>query len=269
MTRQSRTAILCLLQRHGVSPRKAYGQHFLADPNVISKVVSVAGVAVGDRVVEVGAGTGALTAALAEAGARVIAFELDERLRPVLAETLAGTDVDVRFADVMEIDLSGELKAGSWKLVANLPYNVGTPLLLDVLLDTECIESLTVMVQKEVADRLVASPGSTDYGVPSVVVALTAQVVERFSVAPQVFIPAPGVSSAVVRLDRTIAPARLREAVGLARAAFGQRRKMLRRSLRNRIPAGGYERAGLVDTLRPEDVTPRQFLALAEAVSGD
>lgn len=267
MTGQSRTAIVSLLERHGISPRRAYGQHFLADPNLIAKVAAVAEVGSGDSVVEVGAGTGALTAALAATGARVISYELDERLRPVLAETLAGTDVDLRFVDVMDVDLDSELGEGVWKLVSNLPYNVGTPLLLDILLEVERIESMTVMVQKEVADRLVAAPRTPDYGLPSVVVALTAVLVDRFPVPPQVFVPSPNVASNVLRLDRVQPPALLPEAVGLARLAFGQRRKMLRRSLRGRVGDDAYRKVGLVGTLRPEDLTPEQFVALAAGVA--
>lgn len=265
MTRQSRASIVSLLERHGLEPRKAYGQHFLADPNLVAKVVALADVSPDDRVVEVGAGTGALTAALAATGARVVAYEVDERFRPLLAETLAGRAVDLRFADVMDVDLEAELEGGDWKLVANLPYNVGTPLLLDVLLDVERITSVTVMVQREVADRLVAAPGTEEYGIPSVVVALTAVVVDRFTVPPQVFVPPPNVSSLVLRLDRVPPPGNLDEAVGLARVAFGQRRKMLRRSLRGRVGEEAYRAAGLKDTVRPEDVSPAGFVALAEA----
>ena len=186
MTYQSRTEIRRLLERHGLHPRKSLGQHFLADPNLIRKVVEVADVRAGDRVVEVGAGTGALTGALAATGARVVAYEVDERLRPVLEETLATTSVDLRFLDVMDVDLQAELEGERWKLVANLPYNVGTPLILDVLKRVRKITSLTVMVQDEVADRLAAAPGTSDYGVPSVVVALCGRLVERFFVPPYV-----------------------------------------------------------------------------------
>lgn len=266
MTRQSRTTILSLLERHGLVPRKAYGQHFLADPNLIAKVVAVAEIGPHDAVVEVGAGTGALTAALASTGGRVVAFEVDERFRPVVAETLAGSNVDVRFADIMDVDLDAELDGGPWKMVANLPYNLGTPLLLNVLLGVGRITSMTVMVQKEVADRLVARPGTAEYGLPSVVVALTSTVVERFAVPPQVFVPAPQVASSVVRLDRIDPPGRLEEAVGLARAAFGQRRKMLRRSLAW-VPDEAFAAAGVSPTSRPEQLAPGQFLALAEAVA--
>ncbi len=262
---QPRRVITDLLSRHGIRPRKAYGQHFLADPNIIDKVVSLAGVEPGDRVVEVGAGTGALTAALARTGARVVAYELDERLGPVLEEALSGLEVDLRMADVMHVDLAADLAGGPWKLVANLPYNVGTPLVLDVLRRVPAVESLVVMMQKEVADRLVASPGSADYGMPSVVVSLTARVDSRFEVPPQVFVPAPRVESTVLRLDRTPAPADLEEGLELARMAFGRRRKMLRGSLAERCDLAVFARAGIEPTARPEQLEPRQFLALARS----
>ncbi len=264
---QPRRVINDLLSRHGLRARKAYGQHFLADPNIIEKVVALAGVRPGDRVVEVGAGTGALTAALATAGAHLVAYEIDERLRPVLEEVMAGLEVDLRFADVMAVDLAADLEGGPWKLVANLPYNVGTPLVLDVLRRVPVVESLVVMVQKEVADRLVAEPGSADYGLPSVVVALTATVDGRFRVPPQVFVPAPRIDSAVVRLDRKPAPPDLESALELARAAFGQRRKMLRVSLAGRCDSDVFARTGIEPTARPEQLDPEQFLTLSRGVA--
>lgn len=263
---QPRRVITDLLSRHGLRPRKAYGQHFLADPNIIDKVVALAGVRPGDRVVEVGAGTGALTAALVRVGARVVAYEIDERLRPVLEEALAGLDVDLRFTDVMAVDLATELEGGPWKLVANLPYNVGTPLTLDVLRRVPAVESLVVMMQKEVADRLVARPGSAAYGLPSVVVSLTADVDGRFGVPPQVFVPAPRVESIVLRLDRKPAPPDLEEGLELARMAFGQRRKMLRSSLSKRFSPAALARTGIEPSARPEQLEPVQFLALARGI---
>lgn len=266
MSHQSRRHIVEMLDRHGLLPRKAYGQHFLADPNLIDKVVALAGVRPGDSILEVGAGTGALTAALAARGATVVAYEIDERMRPILAETLEGLAVDLRFADIMDVDLGAQLGGGEWKLVANLPYNVGTPLLLDILLEVPAVNMAVVMVQKEVADRLAAQPGSADYGLPSVVVGLTATVGERFPVPPQVFVPAPQVASAVVRLDRVPAPDRLEEAVALARTAFGQRRKMLRRSLADVVPKDAYAAAGIDPETRPERLRPADFITLAKAV---
>lgn len=266
MTRQSRTSIVALLERHGLLPRKAYGQHFLADANLVDKVVGLAEVGKGDRVLEVGAGTGVLTAALATAGASVVAYEIDERMRPVLDETLGGIEVDLRFEDVMDVDLAGALDGTGWKLVANLPYNVGTPLLLDVLLAVPAVTTLVVMVQREVADRLAAAPGTDDYGLPSVVVGLTARVGERFPVPPQVFVPVPAVASTVIRLDRTERPEGVEPAVALARAAFGQRRKMLRRSLADLVPEVAFAAAGIDPTARPEELAPTDFVRLAAAV---
>lgn len=268
MSAQTPAAILALLERHGVRPRKAYGQHFLADRNLIDKVISLADVVPGDRVVEIGAGTGALTIALVERGAKVVAYEVDEELRPILAETLGGRPVDLRFADVMEVDFDGELEGAPWKMVANLPYNVGTPLLLDVLLHVPRIESLTVMVQTEVADRLIARPGTRTYGLPSIIVGLAGQPVDSFKVPPQVFVPPPQVSSTVLRIDRRPLPEGTMAAVELARRAFGQRRKMLRRSLGDGVPEPAYERAGVSPASRPEDLAPSDFLRLAEAVGG-
>lgn len=268
MSQQSRSQIIEMLERHDLLPRKAYGQHFLADPNLIHKVVALAEVGPADSVLEVGAGTGALTAALAASGARVLAYELDERLRPILAETLAGLEVDLRFADIMDADLGAVLDGVDWKLVANLPYNVGTPFLLETLLTVPVVTTVVVMVQREVADRLVAAPGSEDYGLPSIVVGLTAAVGERFPVPPQVFVPAPQVASSVIRLDRVEAPAALGAAVRLARLAFGQRRKMLRRSLADAVPASAYQTAGIDPEARPEQLAPSEFVALAEAAEG-
>lgn len=266
MTGQGRNTIIELLERHGVRPRKAYGQHFLADPNLVRKVVALSGVGRGDQVVEIGAGTGALTRALVDAGDRVVAYEVDEAMRPILAETLAGAAVDLRFADVMEIDLAAELGAGRWTMVANLPYNVGTPLLLDVLLHVPSVESMTVMVQSEVADRLIASPGTSAYGLPSVIVGLTARPIDEFEVPPQVFVPPPQVSSTVLRLDRKDPPEGCSRAVELARRSFGQRRKMLRRSLVGVVPAEAFHRAGISPSARPERLAPMDFVRLAEAV---
>ncbi len=265
---QARAEIADLLARHGSSPRRSLGQNFLADPNITERIVRTAGVGPGDRVVEIGAGTGTLTAALADAGAHVVAFELDERLRPVLEEVLAGRDdVEVRFADAAKVDLGGVLEGGSWKLVANLPYNVGTGIVLDVLRHVPQVDEMVVMVQREVADRLLAGPGSKDYGLPSVVVGLHGDARLEFTVPPQVFLPQPKVESAVVRIRRRPAPPRSEEAIALAAAAFGQRRKMLRRSLAGVLedPEAALTAAGIDPTARPEDVPPEGWLALAAA----
>ncbi|CAN5895108.1 16S rRNA (adenine(1518)-N(6)/adenine(1519)-N(6))-dimethyltransferaseRsmA [soil metagenome] len=267
MSRQGPSVIADLLDRHGVVPKKAYGQHFLADPNLIDKVVSLAGVTGSDNILEVGAGTGALTSALAATGAHVLAYEVDQRMRPVLEETLAGSRVDVRYEDAMAVDLVDILAGTEWKLVANLPYNVGTPLLLEVLTKVSVVTSAVVMIQGEVADRLVARPATAAYGLPSVVVGLTAVVFDRFHVPPQVFVPSPSVESAVVRLDRVTVPGDVEGAIRLARAAFNQRRKMLRRSLAEKVTPDQFAAAGITSSARPEELTPEQFLDLAGVVS--
>jgi 16S rRNA (adenine1518-N6/adenine1519-N6)-dimethyltransferase len=266
MSGQTVSVIRDLLERHGLRPRQSLGQHFLADPALIKRVVAEAGVSPGDQVVEVGAGTGALTAALARAGARVVAYEVDQRLRPVLEETLDGLDVDLRFEDAAEADWSGTFADGAWKLVANLPYQVGTGIVLDVLQEADGIELIVAMVQLEVADRLVAEPGDEAYGLPSVIVRLHSDPRLSFKVRPQVFYPPPTVQSAVVKLVRHPAPEGAARAVALAAAGFGQRRKMLRGSLRTILPdpASVLAAAGIDPTARAEELSAADYLRLAE-----
>ncbi len=265
MTAQSRAQVKDLLTRHGLHPSKALGQHFLADPNITRRVVAVAGVQPGDRVLEVGAGTGTLTRLLCGAGARVLALEVDPRLGPVLAEALSGTQAEVRFTDALSFDFAGELTGSPWKMVSNLPYEIGTVLLLDLIRRVPVIESFTVMVQEEVARRLASSPGSREYGLPSVVVGLHGEARMLFTVPPQVFLPPPRVRSAVLQFIRRPVPPGAERAIELAAAAFGQRRKMLRNSLQPILgdPETALHAAGVPSSSRPEDLTPAQFLRLS------
>lgn len=268
---QTRAEVVELLTRFGLTPRRHLGQHFLVDPNITRKIAALALAGPGSRVLEVGAGTGTLTAALAETGARVLAFELDVSLRPLLAEVTAGyPNVELVFADAAAVDLAARLGAGPWVLCANLPYNVGTPILLDLLRRVPAVTRMVVMVQDEVADRLVARPGSKVYGLPSVVVGLHADARVAFTVPPQVFLPPPNVDSAVVVLERRPAHSLAEEAVRLATAAFGQRRKMLRGSLATVLPDPGpvLAAAGIPATARAESVPPEGWLRLADA-AGD
>lgn len=259
-----RAATARLLAKHGVEPRKSLGQHFLADPNTVRRIVALAGVGPGDRVLEVGAGAGTLTRGLAATGAAVVSYEIDERLRPVLEEVV-GDRVELRFADARRIDPS--LLEGRWVMVANLPYNVGTPLVLDLLRHAHRIERFVVMLQREAVERLAARPGTKAYGVPSVVAQLHGTVQVAFRVAPSVFLPAPKVESAVAVIERRPADPDAAQAVALAAAAFGQRRKMLRRSLASRFddPAGAITAAGLDPSARAEDLAPADYLRLAHA----
>ena len=264
---QARSEIRRLLTDHDHRPRKGLGQNFLADPNIVDRIVHAAGVGATTNVVEIGAGTGALTTALARAAGRVVSYEVDHSLETILAETLAPYDnIELRFADVTRLDLDVALGPGSWTMVANLPYNVGTGIVLDTLQQSERVARLVVMVQKEVADRLIAGPGNKIYGIPSVVVSLHGSAHIAFTVPPHVFEPAPKVDSAVVVIDRQPADPCAGRAIEVATSAFGQRRKMLRRSLAAEIAGEAILVAAGVDpTARPEDLSPDAFVAIARA----
>lgn len=258
-----------LLERHGVRPDRRLGQHFLAEPNVVDRIVEVSGVGPGSRVVEVGAGAGTLTRALAAAGASVVAYEVDERLRPVLAETLSGLDVGLRFADASKADplVEGE----GWVMVANLPYNVGIPLVLDALRHAPGIERFVVMLQREAVDRLAAQPGSKSYGVPSVVVGLHGRIEVAVRVSPRSFIPPPEVESSVAVIERIEPRDESERAIQLAGVAFGQRRKMLRSALKGTLPdpVAALSAAGLDPTARAEQVPVEGWGSLARAVNSE
>jgi 16S rRNA (adenine1518-N6/adenine1519-N6)-dimethyltransferase len=254
-----------LLERFEIRPAKARGQHFVVDPNTVRRVARLAGVGPGDRVVEVGAGLGALTVALAQAGASVTAVEVDARVAAALRSVVEPLGVRVVEADAMTLDWEALLgrggrpgSAGGWSLVANLPYNVATPLVADLLDFVPAIGRMVVMVQREVAERLAAGPGDPAYGAVSVKVAYwaTAQLVGR--VPPTVFLPEPKVESAIVRIVRGGAPAVPGVDRGwlfeLVAAGFGQRRKMLRRSLAGLVPPESFAAAGVRPEARPEEL---------------
>lgn len=265
MTAQTRSEIAALLERHGLSPVHRLGQHFLADANITRKIVGLAELGPDAKVVEVGAGTGTLTRELAATGARVVAYEVDERLRPLLEEVTGDLDVEIRFDDVMTVDFERALDGDNWAMVANLPYNVGTPVVMEAMRGVPAIDRFVVMVQKEVARRFVAAPGSKDYGLPSVVAAIFTDASLAFTVPPQVFYPPPRVESAVVVMTRKAAPREADRAVTLARAGFGQRRKMLRGSLAGLFddPESALRQAGIEPTKRAEDLGADDYLRLA------
>lgn len=264
MNRQTPTEIRRLLDRHGLRPDKSLGQHLLADPNVVDKIVRLAGIETGDRVVEVGPGTGTLTLALVNAGAQVVAIEVDDRLEPLLSETV-GERATIRYEDATDLEWVRSLEPDT-KLVANLPYNVGTSLVLDVLRRVPLVTTMVVMMQTEVADRLIASPGDDAYGLPSVVVGLHARPLEKFTVPPQVFFPPPRVGSSVIRLDRKQPSPHAEAAIKLAAVAFQQRRKMLRASLAETVEdiSEKLRDVGIDPTARPENIAPGEFVTLAE-----
>jgi 16S rRNA (adenine1518-N6/adenine1519-N6)-dimethyltransferase len=275
----SRRRVRELLETHGLSPSRALGQNFVVDPNTVRRIASLADLHPGDRVVEIGAGLGSLTLALAETGAEVTAVEVDRRLVPILREVVEPAGVRVVQGDARTLDWPALLDEASttvsaespaWALVANLPYNIATPLVLDLLAEVPAIGRMLVMVQREVGERLAAPVGAEAYGIPSVKVTwwADAQVVGR--VPATVFVPQPRVESVLVRLIRH--PPRASEAVRstvfrLVEAGFGQRRKMLRRSLAGLVGAEQFAAAAVRADARAEELTLDDWLRLAAGVS--
>jgi 16S rRNA (adenine1518-N6/adenine1519-N6)-dimethyltransferase len=264
----SRSRINELLDQSGLAPRRDLGQNFVADANTVRRIASLAKVGAGDHVVEIGSGLGSLTLALADTGAEVTAVEVDSGVVQVLRDVVADrSNVTVVEADAMRVDWHAILAGHDrWTLVANLPYNVATPLVCDLLDDVPAIESMLVMVQREVAERFAAPPGNKQYGAVSVKVAYwaTARVVGR--VPASVFVPRPNVESALVRIDRHQPPDVDRETLfALVRTAFGQRRKMLRRSLADTVDPGVFEAAGVSPEARPEQLGIGDWVRLTEA----
>ncbi len=265
----TRRDVVALLEAHDLAPSRALGQNFVVDPNTVRKVVALAGVGPASPVVEIGAGLGSLTTALVEVGAEVIAVELDQHLVPVLREVLAGTSARVVEGDARTLDWAALLADHHrWTLVANLPYNIATPLVADLLDEVPAIDRMLVMVQREAAERLAAAPGTKAYGIPSVKVAYwaTAEVVAR--VGPNVFLPRPNVESALVRIVRRPAPATDADPgrlFALVRAGFGQRRKMLRRSLAGLVDAAAFAAAGVAPEARAEQLDVEAWGRLASA----
>lgn len=246
-----------LLDRHGLSPSRALGQNFVVDPNTVRRIARLAGVGPADRVVEIGAGLGSLTLALAETGAAVTAIEIDKYVVPALREVAEPAGANIVRADAMALDWPALLGDGPWVLVANLPYNVASPLVADLLDDVPAIARMLVMVQREVGERLAAGVGDEAYGALSVKVAYWATAKVVGLVPPTVFLPQPKVESALVAIERRAAPAvdappdRLFQ---LVRAGFGQRRKMLRRSLAGLVGPAAFECAGIPPEARAEEL---------------
>jgi len=269
----SRPRVRGLLDQFDLAPSRALGQNFVTDPNTVRKIVADAGVAPGQRVLEVGPGLGSLTLALVEHGCSVVAVELDRHLLAPLTEVLteAGAVVDLVHGDALTIALSELGEPGPTAMVANLPYNVAVPIVLRMAEELSSLTTITAMVQREVAERLAATPGSKTYGAPSLAVAWwgSAKIVSRVPAA--VFMPKPRVDSAVVRIDRHETEPAWHEGLErswfeqVVRAAFAQRRKMLRSSLRGIADAACFERAGLSGDERAEQLDAPSFARLARS----
>jgi 16S rRNA (adenine1518-N6/adenine1519-N6)-dimethyltransferase len=266
----SPTGIRELLASHGLEPSRALGQNFVADANTVRRVARLAGIGRGDRVVEIGAGLGSLTLALLETGAEVTAVEVDRHLIDLLRRVVVPEGATVVEGDAMALDWAGLLgpvdPARPWSLVANLPYNIATPLVLDLLADVPQIERMLVMVQLEVGERLAAGPGSKAYGIPSVKLGWWADAHVVGKVPPTVFVPPPRVDSALVQVVRhpPAGDEEERAAVfALVEAGFGQRRKMLRRSLADRVSADAFTAADVRPEARAEELTLADWRRLA------
>lgn len=272
-----------LAEAGGVHPSKQRGQNFLTDPNTVRAIVERAGIGQGDRVLEVGPGLGSLTLGLLEAGASVAAVELDRALAQMLPLTLRARGIpEDRFAlvhsDALAITELPSLPGGAPdRFVANLPYNVATPILLTLLGRFPGLRTAFVMVQAEVVDRLVAAPGSRVYGAPSVKTAWYGRAERTGTVSRQVFWPVPNVDSSLVQVTRREEPlgtdAEREATFAVIDAAFAQRRKMLRPALA--AWAGGAARAeeillsaGIDPTRRGETLEVADFLAIARAAQG-
>jgi 16S rRNA (adenine1518-N6/adenine1519-N6)-dimethyltransferase len=305
----SPTATIATLKRWGLHTDKSLGQHFLIDDGVVGRILRLAEVQAGERVLEVGPGVGTLTEALLLCGAQVLAVEADERLAPVLNELQRRYPTDFRWlhADALALRVAdlregeGSEEGGVEKLVANLPYAVAATIVLEYFRRFSFLQSLTVMVQTEVAARMAARPGSRDYGSYSVKLQLLACPGESFTVSPRSFLPPPRVSSTVIRLDRRseveqrellgIQPKRrgeaqpeelsgeelpgkelLAAAAVLADAAFAERRKTVRNSMRSYFSTRQQdpatvdvllEAAGIDPSRRGETLGVRDYLSLA------
>lgn len=261
-----------LLATHGLRPSKALGQNFVADPNTVRRIARLAAVGPGDRVVEIGAGLGSLTLALAGTGARVVAIESDRHLLPALGSLIGEGDVEVVHADATDLDWSSLLTpAHGWVLVANLPYGIATPLIADVLDFVPAVERMVVMVQREVGERLTAHAGGSGYGAVSVKVTYWAEASLEGRVPPSVFFPRPKVESVLVSMRRRQVPAvdpavaPPDELFALVRAGFAQRRKMLRRSLAGVVADAAFAEAGVRPESRAEELDVHAWGRLAAA----
>jgi 16S rRNA (adenine1518-N6/adenine1519-N6)-dimethyltransferase len=262
------------LEGAGLRAKRALGQNFVVDANTVRKIARLANVDNHRHVLEIGAGLGSLTLALAETGALVTAVEVDDQLIPLLHENVDPIEnITVVHADAMKLNWSTLLEGGDdWALVANLPYNVATPLVADVLDFVPQVQRMLVMVQKEVGERFCASPSTEAYGALSVKVAFHATARIAGIVPPTVFLPRPNVDSALVEIVRHKEPIdaqiNQKDLFSLVRMGFAKRRKMLRGSLAGRVSPEQFEEAEIAPTARAEELSVYDWMRLARIVNG-
>lgn len=257
-----------VIKRFGLGARKSLGQHFLLDLNLCARITRAAGDLTASNIIEIGPGPGGLTRALLDTGAaKIIAVEQDSRCVEALSELREAYPdrLDIIEADALETDVTTLAPAPRW-IIANLPYNIATPLLLGWLRRITHFEGLTLMFQKEVADRLAAQPGTKAYGRLSVITQWLCEVRFEFNVSKEAFTPPPKVASSVVSLiprPTPLAPAEWKSLEAITAQAFGQRRKMLRSSLKHLNL--DFAALGIDPTARAEELSVKQFCALAAA----
>ena len=275
MSLLGRRATKALLNRHDLRPRTSLGQHFLVDPNTIRKIVAAAAVPPGSLVVEVGAGLGALTLGLASKGASVIAIEQDRALEPALTEVVGQlSGVEVVWGNALTLDYDRILGGRAARVVSNLPYQIATPLVLRLLEEVDLVSELLVMVQREVGERLVATPGTDAYGAVSAKAAYFASPRVEFKVSRAVFLPEPDVESVVVRLTRRPAPpvpGDRRRIFAVIDAGFATRRKTIRNALRGAgldpdVVATALGAADVDGSERAERLGLEEFAAIARVL---
>lgn len=257
-----------LIARLGVSPSKGLGQNFVIDPNIVERMVRRAGVGPGDTVCEIGPGLGSLTRALLRAGVAVTAVEFDPTFAPVLDDLANEYPLRLVWDDAVTVDL--DAVSDCTAVVANLPYSTGTKVLLRLLDEAPNLRTFTVMVQKEVGQRLCASPGTKTFGIPTLKVAAAGRARIVDDIPPTVFLPEPHVDSVVVHIERTelAVPGHLEATWDrLIRTAFASRRKMLRRSLAALVPEAAFADAVIDPQRRPETLELAEWVRLAEAVT--
>ncbi len=272
---------IAVLNRYGFRFQKKYGQNFLIDSHVLDKIIDAAGIGPEDFVLEIGPGIGTLTQYLAEAAGEVVAVEIDPRLIPVLEDTLSEyQNVTVINEDILKVDLTAlaeEKNQGKpIKVVANLPYYITTPIIMGLFEQEIPLDSVTVMVQKEVAQRMMTGPGTKDYGALSLAVQYYSHPEIMANVPPNCFIPRPAVGSAVIRLKKYREPSvRVRDPemmFRLIRGAFNQRRKTLQNALHNSPDLGldkekildALEKMGLPPAVRGEKLTLEEYAGLSD-----
>jgi len=263
-----------LAERHGIRPRKALGQHFLADANLARAIVREAVIEPKDRVLEIGAGFGSLTLALIQAGAEVLAVELDPALLPALREVVGPTGrARIEHVDAMTADWEALLGDDRWSMVSNLPYNVAVPVVIRLLEEAPRVDPLLVMVQREVGERLVASPGDEAFGAVSLRIDYRAEARLVRRIPPTVFWPEPNIESVLVRLERRAPPVEVPEdeLFRLVDEGFAQRRKtmanaLVRLGVERAAAEAALEAAGLDPKVRAEELGLEDFARLAEAL---